>query len=186
MKRAAIIIADGYTDCEFCVAYHCLKAADFDVVVFSINGGEVRGINGWLHKTIDRFGQITHTIASRLTFEVWNEWQADVLVLIGGVRALEYLRQSIPLVDWIREHFSSNKLIASVCHGAQLLIQADIIRGRIITGYYSIQRDIENAGATYVRETVVWDYPFVTSPHYDFSGLWMRDVIKIFNKRNSK
>jgi protease I len=185
-RSAAIVIHDNYTDAEFLVAYHFLKAADFDVIVFSLNGGPVKGVNGWVHKTIDRFGQITHNIDDRLIFTWKHMGDSPVLVLIGGVRSIEYLRQSRTLIEWIREHNAQNKVIASACHGASLLVEADIVRGRKVLGYYSIKTDLLNAGAIWPdSETVVIDGNICSTPHYDFSGIWMRTVIEEWEKRNA-
>ena len=190
-RSAAIVIHDNYTDAEFLVAYHFLKAYDFDVVVFSLNGGPVKGVNGWVHKTTDRFGQITHPIRERTLFTSFTDksmylGSSPILVLIGGVRSIEYLRQSRPLIEWIREHNEQNKLIASACHAASLLIEADIVRGRKVLGYFSIKTDLLNAGAIWPDgETVVVDGNICSTPHYEFSGIWMRRVIEEWEKRNA-
>ena len=184
-RSAAIVIHDNYTDAEFLVAYHFLKAYDFDVVVFSLNGGPVKGVNGWVHKTTDRFGQITHVVGDNVLFTSKHLGDSPVLVLIGGVRSIEYLRQSRPLIEWIREHDAQNKLIASACHAASLLIEANIVRGRKILGYYSIKTDLLNAGAIWPDgETVVIDGNICSTPHYDFTGIWMRAVIEEWGRRN--
>lgn len=166
MKRASIIIHDGYTDCEFLVAYHMLKAENFDVGVYSINGGPVVGIQGWRHKQSIKMTPVNggDIVSSAL------------LVLIGGVKAIEYLRQEAMISWWIQERAKNHWPIASICHGAQLLIEADVIKGAVISGYYSIKKDIENAGATYSKELCLFD-PFITAPHYDVTGQWMKKAI---------
>lgn len=166
-RTVAIVIHDGYTDCEFLVAYHMLLAEQFDANVYSINGGPVKGIQGWTHK---RSFKMTPALGEGII-------KADLLVLIGGVKAMEYLRQFQPLTWWIQERVKQRKTIASICHGAQLLIEADVIKDAVISGYYSIKKDIENAGATFSSEPVQCFEPFVTSPHYDFSGHWMKRAI---------
>ena len=69
-------------------------------------------------------------------------------------------------------------LIASTCHGAQLLISAKATKGKKISGYYSIQDDINNSGAEYVNKPVVVDKNIVSSPHYNWMGEWMKAAIE--------
>jgi hypothetical protein len=71
------------------------------------------------------------------------------------------------------------KVIACICHGAQLLISAKIVKGRDISGYYSIKDDIENAGARYVDAAAVVSDNIVTSPHYKHMGPWMKRAIDL-------
>ena len=70
------------------------------------------------------------------------------------------------------------KVIASTCHGAQLMISAKITSG-FISGYYSIEDDIANSGAKYSREPVVVSKNIVSSPHYDNMAVWMRTAIEM-------
>jgi protease I len=96
------------------------------------------------------------------------------------VKSLEKLRQEDIVLRFIHEWDSKGKPIASTCHGAQLLISAKVVKGRKVSGYYSLQDDVNNAGAVYSRDPVVVDGNLITSPHYDFMGEWMETVIKEF------
>ena len=101
----------------------------------------------------------------------------DLLILPGGAKAMEYLRQEKIVLDFISKFNQMNKIIGCICHGAQLLISAKILKTRKVTGYYSIKDDIINAGAEYINEAVVVDNNIITSPHYKFMGQWMREVL---------
>jgi protease I len=103
----------------------------------------------------------------------------DLLVIPGGVKALEKLRQERHVIEFIANWNSLQKTIASTCHGAQLLISARVIAGKKISAYYSIKDDIENAGATYVDAPVVTDGNLVSSPHYQWMGEWMSEAIRV-------
>ena len=107
----------------------------------------------------------------------------DLLVVPGGVKALEKLRLEKGVVEFVREWNSLDKTIFSLCNGAQLLITADVIRGKTVSGYYAIEADINNAGATYHRGPVVVDSNIVSSPHYDFMGEWMRTGYEVLERR---
>jgi protease I len=106
----------------------------------------------------------------------------DILILPGGVKALEKLRQEKQVISFISEWNKRGKVIASTCHGAQLMISAKIVAGRNISGYYSLEDDINNSGAKYVNEPVVVDGNIVSSPHYDHMGIWMKTAIDMVNK----
>ena len=107
----------------------------------------------------------------------------DLLVVPGGVKALEKLRLEKGVVEFVRQWNELDKTILSLCNGAQLLITADVIRGKVVSGYYAIEADINNAGATYHRGPVVVDQNIVSSPHYDFMGEWMRTGYGVWENR---
>ena len=107
--------------------------------------------------------------------------ETDILVLPGGVKSLEKLRQEKNVIRFIADFAATGKVIASTCHGAQLMISAKIVKGKKISGYYSLEDDINNAGAIYSREPVVVDGNIVSSPHYDHMGIWMKTAIDMTN-----
>ena len=107
------------------------------------------------------------------------------MIIPGGVKALEKLRQENKVLDFINKWDSENKMIGSTCHGAQLLISAKVTKGKNISGYYSIKDDINNSGATYINEPVVKDENIISSPHYDYMGEWMEEIINSHSKKNS-
>ena len=87
----------------------------------------------------------------------------DVLVIPGGVINPDRLRVDETAMDIVRSFLGREKLIAAVCHGPWLLVQADACDGRRMTSYHSIRKDVENAGAEWVDEEVVMDGQVVTS-----------------------
>lgn len=100
----------------------------------------------------------------------------DLLVLPGGAKAMEYLRQDKDVIAYIAAFHAFGGVIASICHAAQLLISAGMVRGRRISGYYSIRDDIVNAGGEFVDGVVV-DDRIVSCPHYKWNGKWMAAAI---------
>ena len=101
----------------------------------------------------------------------------DVLVLPGGAKSMEYMRQDQEILTFIADFHASGKVIGSICHAGQLLISAKLVKGRNISGYYSIKDDINNAGGTYVDAPYVTDDRIVSCPHYKHLGPWMKEVI---------
>jgi deglycase len=87
----------------------------------------------------------------------------DGLVLPGGVANPDFLRNDPDAVRFVRSFFEAGKPVASICHGAWTLVEADVVRGRALTSWPSIRTDVENAGGTWVDEEVHTDRGLVTS-----------------------
>jgi protease I len=83
-------------------------------------------------------------------------------------------------VEFVRSFFESGKPVAAICHGPQLLIEADVVRGRTLTSYPSIKKDLINAGANWVDEAVVTDHGLVTSRKPDDIPQFNRKIIEEF------
>ena len=101
------------------------------------------------------------------------------------MKALEKLRQQKNILSLIAKFVHAGKIVASTCHGAQLLISAKVVKGRRISAYYSIADDVNNAGAIYVDQPYVIDGTIISSPHYKHMGAWMKAVISEYAKHKS-
>ena len=106
----------------------------------------------------------------------------DLLVLPGGVKALEKLRQETVALSFIASWNKAGKIIASICHGGQLLISSGVADGRKVSGYYSIKDDLINAGGEFVDAPVVVDENLVCCPHYDHMAVWLQTAIRMQNE----
>lgn len=104
------------------------------------------------------------------------------LVIPGGALAIEYLRQNTDLIRLTRQFNELKKPIAAICQGSQILISAGAVKGRTVSGYYSIQIDIENAGGTYLDLPAVIDGNLCTTAHYKDMGPWMHEFVKLINQ----
>ena len=100
----------------------------------------------------------------------------DLLVLPGGVKAMEKIRQEKRLINFITEFHKAGKVIACICSGAQFYISKNYKRKKI-AGYYSMEDDITNAGAIYTDMPAVVDGKIVTTAHYKDMGPWMKSVL---------
>ncbi|HEU4974603.1 MAG TPA: type 1 glutamine amidotransferase domain-containing protein [Baekduia sp.] len=87
----------------------------------------------------------------------------DALMLPGGVANPDNLRTHPEAVRFARAFFEAGKPVAAICHAPWTLVEADVVRGRTLTSWPSLQTDIRNAGATWVDEEVVVDSGLVTS-----------------------
>ena len=86
----------------------------------------------------------------------------DALVIPGGY-APDHMRRHAKMIEFVKKANDQDKVIAAICHGGWLLASAGIIHGRRVTGFFSIQDDLKNAGAVYVDAPVVRDGNLVTS-----------------------
>lgn len=173
LKHALIITWSGFQDHELVYPYYRLLGDDFRVSVVADKKdslGRVYGIFG-LNMPCD----VLISEFNKDTKKWFND--CDLLVIPGGVKSLEKLRQEGQVKDFIKKWHDSGKIITSTCHGAQMLISSKITKGRKIAGYYSLKDDVENSGAEYSREPVVVDGNIISSPHYDFMGEWMEEAL---------
>ncbi len=178
VKNALIITWEKFQDHELIYPFYSLKEAGFKVTLMANKVGKIWGSLG-THMPCDVETNIFENELTRQ--EYLNKY--ELLIIPGGVKALEKLRQEKGVLEFIQEWNSANKTIFSVCNGAQLLISAKILKNRTISGYYSIDVDIENAGATYSKEPVVVDGNIISCPHYDFMGEWLRTGYLVHKER---
>jgi protease I len=88
--------------------------------------------------------------------------QFDAIIVPGGY-APDKMRLHQPMIDLVRKAHAQGKIIAAVCHGPQLLISADIVKGHRVTSWPSVAVDLKNAGAIWIDESVVRDSNIITS-----------------------
>lgn len=149
--RIAFLIEEGFEDSEFQVPYRALCSTQADVVVLgSRMNQEYRG----------KRGQVSIKPDATAT-EVRSE-DFDAIIIPGG-QAPDHIRTNDRAVQLIIDAMAQNKLIAAVCHGPQVLIEADQLRNKQATGFRSIRKDMQNAGATYIDEPVVMEGNLITA-----------------------
>lgn len=171
LRTALILTWTGYQDQEVIYPYYRLLGSGFEVHIAADqkdSKGRVYGILG--------VNMPYHLDVRAVNWTIGAD-ECDLLVLPGGVKALEKLRQEQGVLDFIKKYYATNKTIASTCHGAQLLISAHVTKGHTIAAYPSIKDDIENSGASWRGDPVVVSGNIVSSPHYDHMGPWMEAAI---------
>lgn len=174
MKKALIITWEKYQDHELIYPYYSLKEHGFEVDIMANKVGKIWGSLGTHMPCTRETQEMEDTNARNVALHEY-----EILVVPGGVKALEKVRQEKGVLEFIRLWNEKNKTIFCICNGAQLLISAKILQGRTLSGYYSIDVDIENAGATYDRSPVVVDGNIISCPHYDFMGQWLDTAFKV-------
>ena len=168
--KALMLATDGFEDSELTYPYWRLEEAEHDVHVATPDGDDIEGKNGqeWnADASIDEHDP-----------EEWAD-EYDVLVVPGG-RSPESLRIEAPDAADIVGAFDDARLpIAAICHGAQLLISADVLEGRELTAYPSLEVDVENAGGQFLDEEAVTDENLVTSRDPDDLPAFMRGLFEL-------
>lgn len=153
-KKVAILATDGFEEDELFQPLDALKNEGAEVEVISYKSGKIKGWKGenWGRSiTVDR--QVKES----------NAEDYNALVIPGGVANPDSLRQDVGSMHFVRDFFRAGKPVASICHGPQVLIEAEVIKDRKVTSYPSIKKDLINAGAQWVDEEVVVDQGLVTS-----------------------
>ena len=106
----------------------------------------------------------------------------DGLVLPGGVANPDQLRTKADAVQFVRDFFEAEKPVGVICHGPWTLIEADVVKGRKLTSWPSLQTDLRNAGAEWVDEEVVVDNGLVTSRKPDDLEAFNAKIVEEFEE----
>jgi protease I len=174
MAHVAIPLASDFEDSEHTVPYERLTEAGHDVVVFGAKAGEtVVGKRGKAKVEIEKS-------AGDLDVD-----EFDALVIPGGYSP-DRLRLERDVVDVVQRFADSHKLVAAICHGPQLLIEADVVLGRTMTSWPSVRKDLENAGARWVDREVVVDENLVTSRKPEDLDAFSREILARLQPRRRR
>ena len=156
--RIAVLATDGVEQVELTEPVRALKQAGAEVHLVSTKPGEIQGFD---HLDKGDTFPVDRTVAEVSA----QEYRA--LVLPGGVANPDDLRTHPDAVQFVRDFVDADKPVAAICHGPWLLVEADVVRGRTLTSWPSLQTDIRNAGGTWVDEQVQVDQKLVTSRNPD-------------------
>ena len=148
--KVAFLATDGYEDSELTSPWQALEDAGAHPTMVAPSSGEVSGKHDHSQKV-----DVVSADASSDDF--------DALVLPGGVENADSLRMDEASVAFARDFFSQHKPVGVICHGAWILADADVLRGRKMTSFPSLRTDLRNAGAEWVDEEVVVDQGLVSS-----------------------
>jgi protease I len=150
-KRIAMLVEHEFEDRELTGPLEALRAAGAMVILIGPTAGaEFRGKRG--HAVVK-----SDLAAGSATMR-----EFDALVIPGG-HAPDKMRMRHAMVDLARDAMAAGKPVAAICHGPQVLISADVLRGRTLTCWPSIAIDVKNAGGLYVDKPVVEDGNLITS-----------------------
>jgi protease I len=170
-KRIAFVATDGVEQVELTTPWQSVEEAGGRPELISLKPGEIQGFRH-LDKG-DRF-QVDRTAAEADVADY------DALVLPGGVANPDFLRTDEDVVGFIRGFFEEGKPVAAICHGPWTLVEADVVRGRMLTSWPSLQTDIRNAGGEWVDEQVCVDGGLVTSRKPDDLPVFCSKLVEEF------
>lgn len=148
-KKVAFVLANNYEDIEHTSPMDAVKAAGAEVTVIGLTKETITGKKGGSEQP-------------DITFEDAHVGDYDLLVIPGG-GSPENLRIDDRAVAFTKAFVESGSPVASICHGPQLLISADVLNDRTVTAVNKIRDDIRNAGGNYVDEAVVVDGNLISS-----------------------
>ncbi len=165
MSKIAMLVGEGYEDSEFQQPFDRFNEAGHDVVVLGTEVGSV--IKG---KRGESKIEIQHTPA-----DVRPE-DFDAVVIPGGYGP-DKLRMDPDMVDFVRRYDATGKLLASICHGPQLLIEAEVVAGHTMTSWPSVRTDLINAGAKWLDQPLVIDGKLISSRKPDDLEVFSQAVL---------
>ena len=169
-RRVAMLVEDEFEDRELTGPRDALRDAGVTVVLVGPSAGaEFRGKRG------------EAVVTSELAAGSTRMKDFDALVIPGG-HAPEKMRMRHAMVDLARDAMEAGKPVAAICHGPQLLISANAIRGRTLTCWPAIAIDVKNAGGLYVDKPVVEDGNLITSRKPDDVPAFSEAIIKALSK----
>ena len=155
-KKVAILVADGFEQVEMTKPREALDEAGAETKIVSLKPGKI------------------------LTVKDGRPEAFDALMIPGGLFNPDVLRMDQNALEFTRYFFREHKPVAAICHGPQVLISADLVRGRKMTSWPAIQVDMRNAGARWLDEEVVVDNGLVSSRKPDDIPAFNRKMIEEF------
>ncbi len=166
MSKIAVIITNMFEDSEYSQPVNAFKKAGHKIINVGLKEGEV--VKGKKKGTLVKIDKAVTDVSVD---------DFDALLIPGGYSP-DKLRANEEAVKFTKEFAESGKPIFSICHGPQLLITAQALKGRKITGWKSIIQDIKNAGAEFIDQEVVEDENLISSRHPGDIPAFIRTSLK--------
>jgi protease I len=176
-KRIAILVADGFEQVEMTDPRKALDSAGAKTEIVSPAEGKVQA---WQHHDKgDKF-------PVDVPLDTANPEDYDALLLPGGVANPDHLRGIPKAVRFVRSFFDQHKPVAAICHGPCMLVEANVVQGRSVTSWPSLQTDLRNAGANWRDQEVVEDDGLVTSRKPDDLPAFNQAMIAMFGRTTER
>jgi protease I len=183
-KKILMLVGDYGEDYEIMVPFQALQMVGHTVHAVCPNKKKGDRIRTAIH---DFEGDQTysekrgHDFTLNATFSEIRPQNYDALVISGG-RAPEYIRLTPEVIETTRHFATAKKPIAAVCHGAQVLTAADVVRGRTVSAYPAVAPEVRAAGGTYAEiaiDAAVTDGNWVTAPAWPAHPQWLAQFLKV-------
>ena len=169
-KTIAFLATDGVEQVELTEPWRAVEEAGGRPELVALKPGEIQGVN---HDEKGDTFPVDKPVGEADTGAY------DALVLPGGTKNPDRLRMDKDAVEFVRSFFDAGKPVAVICHGPWTLVEADVVRGRTITSWPSLQTDLRNAGAAWVDEEVVVDGNLVSSRKPDDLPAFVDKLVEV-------
>jgi protease I len=169
--KVAVLATDGVEQIELDRPWQALEEAGAEPELVSLDSGTIT-----TYDHIDKAG--TRTVDAVVSTADPDAYAA--LVLPGGVINGDFVRADADAVAFVTSFFETGKPVAAICHAAWVLIEADVVKGRRMTSWPSLQTDLRNAGADWVDEEVVVDGNLTTSRKPDDLDAFTAAIVEQF------
>ena len=157
-KKVAILATDGFEEVELTSPKEAIQNAGGEAVIVSPSKGRIHA---------NRHREHGISLDVDMSLDEAKAEDFDGLLIPGGLFNPDALRTNQKALDFTSAFFEQAKPVFSICHGPQVLISANLVKDRKVTGYKAIQQDLKNAGAMVTDEPVVVDKGLVTSRNPD-------------------
>ncbi|KAB2927758.1 MAG: DJ-1/PfpI family protein [Candidatus Contendobacter sp.] len=187
-KRILMLVGDYVEDYEVMVPFQALQMVGHTVEAVCPDKQAGEQVRTAVH---DFDGAQTysekpgHNFTLNATFAEVRAEDYDALVIPGG-RAPEYIRLNPKVIDIVRHFAATQKPIAAICHGAQVLAAAGVLEGRTCSAYPAVGPDVERAGGCYAAiglDQAHVDGNLVTAPAWPAHPAWLRAFLKVLGSR---
>ena len=188
MKKILFITGDFTEDYETMVPFQMLEMVGYEVHAVCPGKKKGESIKTAIH---DFEGDQTysekpgHNFTLNFSFDMVNASDYAGLVIPGG-RAPEYLRLNDKVIEMVQHFFTTNKPVAAICHGIQILTAANVVKGRKLTAYPAVGPEVKIAGGEFQNipaDGVYVDGNLVTSPAWPAHANFMREFLKIMGAK---
>jgi protease I len=169
-KRIAFLFTEGVEQVELTEPLDAVRNAGAETSLVSLKKGPVQMFN---HLSAG------DTIEADEAAAEADPARFDALVLPGGVASPDALRADADAVRFVRTFFDQNKPVGVICHGPWTLVEADVVKGRTLTSWPSLQTDIRNAGGDWVDEEVHVDQSLVSSRKPDDLPAFCETIVDV-------
>ncbi|MGH1517066.1 type 1 glutamine amidotransferase domain-containing protein [Chryseobacterium sp. JK1] len=153
-KKIAILATHGFEESELSAPKEYLEQQGWTTHIVSPESGSIRS---WAEKDWGKSYPVDQPLESAKASDY------DALVLPGGVINPDHLRTNNQAISFVKDFFDQHKPVGAICHGPQVLINANLLQGRKLTSVHSISQDLKNAGAHWEDREVVVDGGLITS-----------------------
>ena len=165
MKKIAVLVERQFQDLEVLYPYYRLKEEGFDSKLVAPEKKEYKGKN-------------SYPVFSEMAIDEALKQKWDAVVIPGGW-APDYLRRNEKIVGFVKKMFYDKKVVASICHGASVLVSARVCKNKRMTCFHAIKDDVIYAGGKYEDKEVVVDGNLVTSRKPEDLPAFCRETIKL-------